>query len=151
MYRKKIEELVKWKNSSDRKPLILNGARQTGKTWLLKEFGKLHYEKSVYLNLENNETMKGVFSVDLNPRRIVEEISIETGVKIESGNTLIILDEIQEIPRALTALKYFNEDAPEFHIAVAGSFLGIALHQGTSKISQYLEVSDGVLKKFAQF
>jgi predicted AAA+ superfamily ATPase len=132
VYRKKINELIEWKSSKDRKPLILEGARQVGKTWLLQEFAKTQYKKYAYISLENNPRMKAVFDVDLNPKRLIQQISLQADVDVDPEDTLIILDEIQEIPRALTSLKYFCEDAPEYHIAVAGSLLGIALHEHTS-------------------
>ncbi|MDR1861825.1 MAG: ATP-binding protein [Candidatus Ancillula sp.] len=132
MYRKKINELIKWKNTIGRKPLVLKGARQVGKTWLMKEFGESQYEQVAYINMENNRLIKKTFEYELDPERIVKEISLQTGVKIDPDNTLIILDEIQAVPRALTSLKYFCEDAPQYDIIVGGSLLGIALHEGTS-------------------
>lgn len=131
MYRKAIEKLIEWKNKKNRKPLILNGARQVGKTWLLKEFGKKYYEKLAYINMDNNIRMKNLFT-DYDTSRIIQGFKIESGVNIEPENTLIVLDEVQEVPEAITALKYFNENANEYHIIVAGSLLGIALHNGIS-------------------
>jgi predicted AAA+ superfamily ATPase len=124
--------LVEWKNSNSRKPLIIRGARQVGKTWLMREFGKTHYEKYAYINFDNNERMENLFGGNLDIERIITALQIETGIKIEAQNTLIIFDEVQEVPRALTSLKYFCENAPEYHIVAAGSLLGIALHPGTS-------------------
>lgn len=132
MFRKSMNDLVEWKNSKYRKPLIIRGARQVGKTWLMKEFGKTHYEKFAYVNFDNNDRMESLFSGNLDIDRIITALQIETGVKIGAQNTLIIFDEVQEVPRALTSLKYFCENAPEYHIVAAGSLLGIALHPGTS-------------------
>ena len=124
------KELIAWKNSNERKPLILEGARQVGKTWILKEFGRNEYEKIAYINCDNNKQMNILFS-DFDVSRLIRGFSAISGVTITPGNTLIVLDEVQEVPLALTALKYFQEEAPEYHIAVAGSFLGILLHEGT--------------------
>lgn len=132
MYRNKIEELIKWKNSKDRKPLIIRGSRQVGKTWLMKEFGKKNYEKYAYINFDANDRMKQLFSGNFDIDRIIQGLKLESGVNIEAKNTLIIFDEVQETPKALTALKYFCENANEFHIIAAGSLLGIAIHEGTS-------------------
>ena len=130
MERLAYKRLLEWKNSKDRKPLILNGARQVGKTWLLKEFGSREYESIAYINCDEDESVKRVFS-DFDTDRLVRAFSAISGVAVKSGRTLIILDEIQEVPMGLTALKYFCENAPEYHIAVAGSLLGIGIHQGT--------------------
>lgn len=132
MIRKAIKDLVKWKNQNHRKPMIIRGARQVGKTWLMKEFGRTNYDKVAYINFDNNERMERLFSGNLNISRIITALQIETDVNIEADNTLIIFDEIQEVPRALTSLKYFCENAPEYHIVAAGSLLGVALHPGTS-------------------
>ena len=132
MFRSAMYDLVKWKNNRNRKPLLIRGARQVGKTWLMKEFGKRHYEKYAYINFENNERMKGLFGSDFDLERIITALQIETGVTIDAGNTLIIFDEVQEVPQALTSLKYFYENAPKYHIIAAGSLLGVALHPGTS-------------------
>lgn len=132
MYREKIEELKNWKNSSDRKPLILRGARQVGKTWLMKAFGEEFYEKCAYINFDNNPRMEQLFSGDYDINRILQGLKIESGVAIEPENTLIIFDEIQEVPKALSALKYFYEKANEYSVIAAGSLLGIAIHEGTS-------------------
>lgn len=132
MYREKIEELKKWKNSKNRKPLILRGARQVGKTWLMKEFGEKEYEKCAYINFDNNPRMELLFSSDYDISRIIQGLKIESGVNIEPQNTLIIFDEVQETPKALSALKYFYENANEYHIISAGSLLGVAIHEGTS-------------------
>ena len=132
MYREAIKKLDKWKSSRYRKPLIIEGARQVGKTWLMKEFGKTTYKDTVYINFDSNTAMSELFSTDLRPERLIAGIEIYSGKKVEPESTLIIFDEIQEVPRALTALKYFCEEAPEYHIICAGSLLGIALHEGTS-------------------
>lgn len=132
MYRNKIEELKKWKESKNRKPLIIRGARQVGKTWLMKEFGKKYYEKCAYINFDDNTRMGKLFEEDFDLNRIIQGLEIESGVKIEKENTLLIFDEIQENPKALKALKYFNENAREYHIISAGSLLGVAIHEGTS-------------------
>ena len=132
MYRKATEELEKWKKSKNRKPLILRGARQVGKTWLLKHFGESNYESVAYFSLEDNPELSRVFEYDLDPHRIIRELGNIGGIKITPDSTLVILDEIQSVPKALTSLKYFCENAPEYHVAVAGSLLGIMLHPGTS-------------------
>ena len=132
MYRIAIEKLLKWKESKRRKPLIIEGARQVGKTWLMKEFGRLYYTDTVYINFDSNSRMAELFSSDLNTDRLIMGIEIYAGKKIDSNNTLLIFDEVQEVPRALSSLKYFYENAPQYHIVCAGSLLGIALHGGTS-------------------
>ena len=132
MYRYKIEDLKKWKKSNDRKPLIIRGARQVGKTWLMKEFGEKNYEKCAYINFDENIRMNQLFSGDFDIDRIIQGLKIESGVNIEPENTLIIFDEVQETPKALTALKYFYESANQYHIIAAGSLLGVAMHEGTS-------------------
>lgn len=132
MYRYVIEDLKKWKNKKNRKPLVIEGARQVGKTWLMKEFGRTEYENTVYINFDVETNIKDLFSSDLNIERLIRGIEIFVGQKIDADNTLIIFDEIQEAPRALAALKYFYENAPEYHIVCAGSLLGIAMHEGTS-------------------
>ena len=132
MKRNIMSDLIRWKNKANRKPLILQGARQVGKTWIMREFGKLHYKYVAYVNMDHNFRMKESFEKDFNIDRILEDIGIETGTKIIAGETLIILDEIQEIPVALTCLKYFCENAPEQHIIAAGSLLGVAMHRGIS-------------------
>lgn len=132
MFRRAMDNLVNWKNSKYRKPLIIRGARQVGKTWLMKEFGNTNYGEYAYINFDNNERMESLFSGNLDIERIIFALQIETGVKIQAHNTLIIFDEVQEVPRALTSLKYFCENAPEYHVLAAGSLLGVALHPGTS-------------------
>lgn len=132
MYRTAIENLYAWKESKRRKPLIIEGARQVGKTWLMKEFGKLAYKDTVYINFDSNAQMSELFSVNLNTDRLILGLELYAGRKIDPDNTLLIFDEVQEVPRALSSLKYFCENAPQYHIICAGSLLGIALHQGTS-------------------
>ncbi|MBR6700127.1 MAG: ATP-binding protein [Firmicutes bacterium] len=132
MYRIAIEKLYKWKENKRRKPLIIEGARQVGKTWLMKEFGKQAYENTVYINFDSNSRMAELFASDLDIERLILGLELYTGHKINPENSLLIFDEVQEVPRALTSLKYFCENAPQYHIVCAGSLLGIALHQGTS-------------------
>src|SRR5260221_2725814 len=112
MKRNEMAYLAKWKASPTRKPLIIRGARQVGKTWLMKEFGRREYSKTAYINFESNSALKTLFADNFDIRRIITAIQIETGITVESDNTLIILDEIQEAPGALTSLKYFQENAP---------------------------------------
>lgn len=132
MYRTAFEKLCKWKERENRKPLIIEGARQVGKTWLMKEFGKQAYKDTVYINFDSNSKMSELFGADLNIDRLIMGIEIYIGRKINPNNTLLIFDEVQEVPRALSSLKYFYEDAPQYNIVCAGSLLGIALHGGTS-------------------
>ena len=132
MQRFAMKKLEAWKNDDNRKPLVIMGARQVGKTWLMKEFGRLYYKKVAYISFYNNEAMKHVFEQDYDINRIVSAINIEVGFTISSDDTLIIFDEIQNAPKAFESLKYFYEDAPEYHIMVAGSLLGVALHEGIS-------------------
>ena len=127
-----MEQLQKWKMKNNRKPLIIRGARQVGKTWLMKEFGATAYLDIVYINFDNNERMKLLFEGSLEVERLVTGLELYAGHKIDPDNTLLIFDEVQEVPRALTSLKYFNEDAPQYQIICAGSLLGVAIHQGTS-------------------
>lgn len=132
MYRIAMEKLLKWKESKRRKPLIIEGARQVGKTWLMKEFGRQAYEDTVYINFDSNSRMAELFASDLDTERLIMGLEMYAGHKINPDNSLLIFDEVQEVPRALTSLKYFCENAPQYHIVCAGSLLGIALHQGTS-------------------
>lgn len=132
MYRYAIESLYKWKEGRNRKPLIIEGARQVGKTWLMREFGKQAYRNTVYVNFDSNPRMSELFSSDLDVSRILMGLELYSDVKIDPENTLIIFDEVQEVPKALSSLKYFYENAPEYQIICAGSLLGIALHEGTS-------------------
>lgn len=132
MYRMAIEKLFQWKRSKRRKPLIIEGARQVGKTWLMKEFGKQAYADTVYVNFDANSRMAELFASDLDTDRLIMGLELYSGRKINPDNTLLIFDEVQEVPRALSSLKYFYENAPQYHIVCAGSLLGIALHEGTS-------------------
>ena len=132
MYRKIIKELKEWKNSAHRKPLILQGARQTGKTWIMKEFGRTEYKNTAYLFCQENPTLETLFNAPFNKERLLNGFQLLCGFKIEPENTLIILDEIQDIPKAITSLKFFYEEAPEYHIICAGSLLGVSLHEGIS-------------------
>lgn len=132
MYRMAIEKLYRWKESRHRKPLVIEGARQVGKTWLMKEFGSKCYADTVYINFDSNSRMAELFASDLNTDRLVMGLELYIGRKINPDNTLLIFDEVQEVPRALSSLKYFYENAPQYHIVCAGSLLGIALHGGTS-------------------
>ena len=132
MYRTAMEKLYRWKENKRRKPLIIEGARQVGKTWLMKEFGNKAYADTVYINFDSNSIMTELFASDLNTERLIMGIELYVGRKIDPNNTLLIFDEVQEVPRALSSLKYFYENAPQYHIVCAGSLLGIALHGGTS-------------------
>ncbi len=132
MYRNIINELVRWKESPHRKPLVLLGARQVGKTYILQHFGNTHYKHVAYINCDNNRQVKDLFEEDYQIERILLQISAITGKKIIPGETLIILDEVQELHRGISSLKYFCENAPEQHVCVAGSLLGIAMRQGES-------------------
>ena len=132
MYRIAIEKLLKWKQSKRRKPLIIEGARQVGKTWLMKEFGRQSYADTVYINFDSNSRMAELFASDLDTDRLIMGLELYVGHKIDPNNSLLIFDEVQEVPRAMASLKYFYENAPQYHIVCAGSLLGIALHQGTS-------------------
>lgn len=129
MKRKISQQLIDWKNNSKRMPLVLNGARQVGKTYILKEFGKLHFSKVVYVNLETNLAVNSYFETDITPLRIIQYLETATNTRIIAGETLIVLDEIQACARALTSLKTFCEEAPQFHIVAAGSLLGVAVNR----------------------
>ncbi len=132
MERFAFKELIKWKNKQGRKPLVIRGARQVGKTWLMKEFGKKEYAQTAYINFESSKLLSTLFINDFDIKRIITALQIETGVQINPDNTLIIFDEIQEAEGAITSLKYFFENAPEYHIIAAGSLLGVALQKHTS-------------------
>ncbi len=132
MERLVLQQFTEWKGRKDRKPLIVNGARQVGKTWALREFARREYRKEAYVVCRKNDLVEQIFKKDFDVKRILLALSAVTHVDITPGDTLIILDEVQEIPEAIEALKYFCEDAPEYHIAVAGSLLGISLHQNVS-------------------
>ena len=132
MKRAAMRQLAEWKKSKIHKPLILRGARQTGKTWLLKEFGRLFFQDTVYINFENEPRFRDLFKEDFDTKRIISTIQLFYGKKIVAKTTLIIFDEIQAAEGALTSLKYFCENAPEYYIAAAGSLLGIAMHENQS-------------------
>lgn len=153
MYRTATEKLHKWKMKKNKKPLIIRGARQVGKTWLMKNFGKTAYKQVVYVSFDNNKQMKELFEGDMKIERIIIGLELYVGHKINAQDTLLIFDEIQEVPKALTSLKYFNENAPEYQIMCAGSLLGVALHQGTSfpvgKV-EFLDLYPLSFKEFAR-
>lgn len=151
MHRDAIELLYKWKQNKYRKPLLLRGARQVGKTWLMREFGKQAYSKTVYINFDNNPQMQALFSIDLNMERIVTGLELYAGHKINPADTLLIFDEVQEVPLALSSLKYFNEFAPQYQIVCAGSLLGVALHPGTSFPVGKVEFLDLYPLSFTEF
>ncbi|MFH1512466.1 MAG: AAA family ATPase, partial [Bacillota bacterium] len=132
MYRAAMEQLHQWKEKKGSKPLIIRGARQVGKTWLMKEFGSAAYQHTVYINFENNRQMEALFSLDFDLARLVMGLELYAGQKIDPKTTLILFDEVQEVPLALTSLKYFHENAPQYRIICAGSLLGITLHKNTS-------------------
>ncbi len=160
--RNAIKSLIEWKQSIDRKPLVLKGARQVGKTWLMKEFGKNYYKNYVYFNFDEEDELKSIFESNKNPERIVELLSMISGKKISPEDTLIIFDEVQECPQALNSLKYFNEKANEYHIIAAGSLLGTLLAEPKSypvgkvnllniyplTFDEFLEATDVNLYKF---
>ena len=132
MKRYAMDKLIEWKTAKKRKPLIIRGARQVGKTWLMKDFGSTHFENMAYVNFDNNERMKFLFEGDYDISRLIDGLQVETGERINPKSTLIVFDEIQEVPKALSSLKYFYENAPGYAIVAAGSLLGVALHKGTS-------------------
>lgn len=132
MKRDVYARLVAWKNKKNRKPLVIRGARQVGKTWLVREFGKNEFSSFAYVNCDSNETVRELFDHDFDMQRIIRGLSAVTNTVIVPGETLIFLDEVQEVPRAIQSLKYFCEDAPEYHVIAAGSLLGIHEHQGIS-------------------
>ena len=162
MRRNAISELIKWKNSPERKPMVLKGARQVGKTWLMKELGRNYYDSFSYFNFDEEDELKSIFEANKNPQRIIELLSMIEGEKIEPGKSLIIFDEIQECPEALNALKYFKEKANEYHIIAAGSLLGTLLAKPKSypvgmvnllniyplTFDEYLEATDSGLYAF---
>lgn len=131
MQRYALKHLISWKNKKNHKPLVIQGARQVGKTWLIQEFGKKYYEQVAYINFDVDLKSREIFDVDYDTERLIMDIGLATKTKINAENTLIIFDEIQECPRALTSLKYFRENAPQYDIIVAGSLLGVACHEGT--------------------
>lgn len=132
MIRYAMKDLAEWKRKENRKPLIVKGARQVGKTWLMKEFGRLYFTKVAYVNFDNNDRMRNVFEQDYDIDRIIMSINIETKLSVTPEDTLIIFDEIQEAPKAIASLKYFYENAPEYAVIAAGSLLGVAIHEGVS-------------------
>lgn len=151
MERNLLQQLMVWKNKPNRKPLIIRGARQVGKTWLMKEFGKREYTQTAYVNFESSKLLKNLFVDNFDLQRILTAIQIETGVQIHPENTLIILDEIQEAEGAITSLKYFYENLPNYHIIAAGSLLGVALHQQTSFPVGKVEFLDLYPMSFREF
>lgn len=151
MYRTAIEQLHKWKFKKNRKPLIIRGARQVGKTWLMKSFGDSEYDAVVYINFDNNEKMRNLFKETLSVEHLITGLEVYAEHKIDPANTLLIFDEVQEAPAALSSLKYFNEDAPQYHIICAGSLLGVALHQGTSFPVGKVEFLDLYPLSFTEF
>ena len=151
MFRFAMKKLQNWKEKDNRKPLIIMGARQVGKTWLMKEFGKRFYKKVAYVSFYNNKRMNDVFQVDFDIKRILMNLNIETGVAITPEDTLIILDEIQEAPKVLESLKYFCEEAPEYHIVAAGSLLGVAIHDGVSYPVGKVDILDLYPFNFREF
>lgn len=127
-----MKDLLAWKEKKNRKPLVIHGARQVGKTWLMKEFGRRYFENCVYISFDNNPRMQDVFERDYDVERIISALRVEYGSAFTASDTLLIFDEIQEVPKAMTALKYFCENASEYYIVAAGSLLGMALHEGMS-------------------
>lgn len=162
MKRNAIEDLINWKSSEERKPMVLKGARQVGKTWLMKEFGQSYYDSFVYFNFDEEDELKSIFQANKNPHRIIDLLSMISGEKILPGKTLIIFDEIQECPEALNTLKYFREKANEYHIIAAGSLLGTLLAKPKSypvgmvnlldifplTFDEYLDATDPVLYSY---
>lgn len=160
--RNAIEQLKRWKSSEERKPMVLKGARQVGKTWLMKEFGRSCYNSYAYFNFDEEEDLKSIFETNKNPQRIIDLLSMITDVKIEPEKTLIIFDEVQECPEALNSLKYFKEKAGEYHVIAAGSLLGTLLAQPKSypvgmvnlldinplTFDEFLEAIDGSLYSY---
>ncbi len=146
-----MKDLKSWKARPERKPLIIRGARQVGKTWLMKEFGKNEYEQIAYVNFESSRSLHTLFKEDYDVNRIITAIQIETGVKINADNTLIIFDEIQEAKGAVTSLKYFCENAPQYHIVSAGSLLGVSLHEKSSFPVGKVEFMDLFPLNFEEF
>ncbi|MCD7847125.1 MAG: ATP-binding protein [Oscillospiraceae bacterium] len=151
MKRNAIKDLINWKASETRKPLVLKGARQVGKTWLMKEFGQNYYDSYVYFNFDEEDELKSIFEANKNPTRIIELLSLIAGEKILPGKTLIIFDEIQECPEALNSLKYFKEKANEYHVIAAGSLLGTLLAQPKSYPVGMVNLLDIYPLKFDEF
>jgi predicted AAA+ superfamily ATPase len=151
MYREAFKHLLRWKEKKDKKPLLIRGARQVGKTWLMRTFGEHSYEHTVYINFDNNQQMKSLFSQDMNIERIIMGLELYAGRKIDSESTLLIFDEIQEVPKALASLKYFYELAPQYQIMCAGSLLGVALHGESSFPVGKVEFMDLYPLSFSEF
>lgn len=151
MERTAMQVLKKWKIKANRKPMIIRGVRQVGKTWLMKEYGKNEYAQIAYINFESSKSLQTLFMENFDIQRIITALQIETGIQIDPGNTLIILDEIQEAEGALNSLKYFCEDAPQFHIIAAGSLLGVALHKHASFPVGKVEFLDLFPLSFTEF
>ena len=151
MYRTAIEQLLAWKAKEHRKPLIIRGARHVGKTWLMKAFGAAEYESVVYINFDGNERMRRLFEAGPAAERMVAGLELYAGCKIDPANTLLIFDEIQEVPAALAGLKYFNEDAAQYQIVCACSLSGLALHPGTSFPVGKVEFLDLYPLSFSEF
>lgn len=151
MKRYAMQELIQWKDKPNRKPLVLKGARQVGKTWLMKEFGRRNFKKVAYVTFFNNKRMQKVFEDEYDIHRLIMNINIETKLEVTPGDTLIILDEIQESPRALESLKYFCENAPEYAIVAAGSLLGVAIHNGVSFPVGKVDILDIHPMSFCEF
>lgn len=151
MEREAYSKLLHWKNNPSRKPLLMRGARQVGKTWLIKEFGQHEYAKVAYVNFENSKYLQNLFSENYDIDRILTAVQIETGVQVQAADTLLVFDEIQEAQGGLTSLKYFQEDAPQFHVIAAGSLLGVALHRQTSFPVGKVEFLDLYPLSFAEF
>lgn len=151
MFRFTMDSLAEWKEKTNRKPLIIMGARQVGKTWIMKEFGKKYYEKVSYISFYNNKRMSDVFEDDFDIERIIMNLNIESGITITPEDTLIILDEIQNVPKALESLKYFCEEAPQYHIVCAGSLLGVAIHEGVSYPVGKVDMLDLYPMNFREF
>lgn len=151
MQRFAMDQLLRWKDKDNRKPLVIMGARQVGKTWLMKEFGRTCYKKVAYISFYNNSRMDQVFQMDFDVERILMNLNIEAGVTITPEDTLIVLDEIQNSPKALESLKYFCEEAPQYHIVAAGSLLGVAIHEGVSYPVGKVELLDLYPLNFREF
>jgi len=151
MKRHGMVKLVEWKNSPVRKPLIIRGARQVGKTWLMKEFGRIHFKQTVYLNFEKNNRLQTLFKNDFDLSRVIIALQAESGLSIDPDTTLIVFDEIQAVPEAITALKYFYEDAPGYHIVAAGSLLGVAFQATISFPVGKVEFLDLFPLSFTEF
>ena len=127
-----IKKLKEWKDKQNRKPQVLMGARQVGKTWVMKEFGRQFFKNTAYISFYNNSLAKNLFEEDYDVKRLIPSLSVLCGFNITPGDTLIIFDEVQEAPKAFESLKYFCEEAPQYHIIAAGSLLGVAIHKGVS-------------------